>query len=343
MGDDTAYAGAVRAVEQAATALGHRDHLLAEPAGRVRSPAPQGGPGPAGGLGLPAGRHPGQDVRRLDDSARRPGAAGRPARLHHPALPRSTACPTGAFRGSAAGADPRRLRLPGRAGPGHPEDRAAHLERFIAPAPEQWYIFKPIWPATAEEAAELEPRATTRCWPGAPEVGRGRSAAARTAARVWPTRGRLHPGRPKAPPSGDEATGRSPAASTDRLTAAVGGRGHGADPSPAGAPLWLAHRQRWPGCIGYALGGARRDQARRNLRRVVRVDGRARRRCGELPARGHGSASARGPRPLGLPPQRPLLPRAGAGAALQRRLSASRACQRHSGRDGRGRWPSAGR
>jgi KDO2-lipid IV(A) lauroyltransferase len=35
---------------------------------------------------------------------------------------------------------------------------ASALERQIAPAPEQWYIFKPIWPATAEEAARLEAR-----------------------------------------------------------------------------------------------------------------------------------------------------------------------------------------
>jgi KDO2-lipid IV(A) lauroyltransferase len=35
---------------------------------------------------------------------------------------------------------------------------ATALERHIAPAPEQWYIFKPIWPETAEEAAALEAR-----------------------------------------------------------------------------------------------------------------------------------------------------------------------------------------
>jgi len=35
---------------------------------------------------------------------------------------------------------------------------ATALEGQIAPAPEQWYIFKPIWPATAEEAAQLEAR-----------------------------------------------------------------------------------------------------------------------------------------------------------------------------------------
>ena len=35
---------------------------------------------------------------------------------------------------------------------------ASALERHIAPAPEQWYNFKPIWPATAQEAARLEAR-----------------------------------------------------------------------------------------------------------------------------------------------------------------------------------------
>jgi KDO2-lipid IV(A) lauroyltransferase len=35
---------------------------------------------------------------------------------------------------------------------------ATALEGHIAPAPEQWYNFKPIWPATAEEAAKLEAR-----------------------------------------------------------------------------------------------------------------------------------------------------------------------------------------
>ena len=34
------------------------------------------------------------------------------------------------------------------------------LASTVAAAPEQWYSFKPIWPATAEEAADLERRAT---------------------------------------------------------------------------------------------------------------------------------------------------------------------------------------
>jgi KDO2-lipid IV(A) lauroyltransferase len=33
------------------------------------------------------------------------------------------------------------------------------LERTIRPAPEQWYSFKPIWPASAAESADLERRA----------------------------------------------------------------------------------------------------------------------------------------------------------------------------------------
>ena len=35
---------------------------------------------------------------------------------------------------------------------------ATALEGHISPAPEQWYIFKPIWPDTAHEAAALEAR-----------------------------------------------------------------------------------------------------------------------------------------------------------------------------------------
>jgi lauroyl/myristoyl acyltransferase len=35
---------------------------------------------------------------------------------------------------------------------------ASALERHIAPSPAQWYNFKPIWPATAEEAARLDDR-----------------------------------------------------------------------------------------------------------------------------------------------------------------------------------------
>ncbi|MBA2718609.1 MAG: hypothetical protein H0U52_05085 [Chloroflexi bacterium] len=40
------------------------------------------------------------------------------------------------------------------------QQMAAALEATIAAAPEQWYSFKPIWPPTEAEAAELEARAT---------------------------------------------------------------------------------------------------------------------------------------------------------------------------------------
>jgi KDO2-lipid IV(A) lauroyltransferase len=36
---------------------------------------------------------------------------------------------------------------------------AAAVEEMVRPAPEQWYIFKPIWPASADEAAALSSRA----------------------------------------------------------------------------------------------------------------------------------------------------------------------------------------
>jgi hypothetical protein len=54
------------------------------------------------------------------------------------------------------------------------------LTASIAAAPEQWYSFKPIWPASPEEAADLEHRAremqTGRPDPG-PARGLVRDAA----------------------------------------------------------------------------------------------------------------------------------------------------------------------
>ncbi len=60
------------------------------------------------------------------------------------------------------------------------------LALSIAAAPEQWYSFKPIWPATAEEAADLERRAP-------PDAGRHagpRPAMTRRGVGSW-LRGRL--------------------------------------------------------------------------------------------------------------------------------------------------------
>jgi KDO2-lipid IV(A) lauroyltransferase len=44
---------------------------------------------------------------------------------------------------------------------------ADELERTIGDAPEQWYSFKPLWPASATEQAELEARAATMLAPAA--------------------------------------------------------------------------------------------------------------------------------------------------------------------------------
>ena len=43
---------------------------------------------------------------------------------------------------------------------------ADELERTIADAPEQWYSFKPLWPTTESEGAELAERAATMLAPG---------------------------------------------------------------------------------------------------------------------------------------------------------------------------------
>jgi lauroyl/myristoyl acyltransferase len=52
---------------------------------------------------------------------------------------------------------------------------AAALEVTIGSAPEQWYNFKPIWPATAEESDELERRAKVM-QAGRPDPGPGTGA-----------------------------------------------------------------------------------------------------------------------------------------------------------------------
>ncbi len=65
--------------------------------------------------------------------------------------------PDGRFRASAA--DPIHVPSSSPADIATATQRiATALEGFIGPAPEQWYIFKPIWPATPAESAELEAR-----------------------------------------------------------------------------------------------------------------------------------------------------------------------------------------
>ncbi|HUP55022.1 MAG TPA: hypothetical protein VM408_05910 [Methylomirabilota bacterium] len=57
------------------------------------------------------------------------------------------------------------------------QEVAAALEATIAAAPEQWYSFKPIWPPTDEEAAELEARAMRMLAGDSAEVGETAAAA----------------------------------------------------------------------------------------------------------------------------------------------------------------------
>jgi hypothetical protein len=49
------------------------------------------------------------------------------------------------------------------------------LGASVAAAPQQWYSFKPMWPATAEEAAELEARAGVMLADDRPREDRKRS------------------------------------------------------------------------------------------------------------------------------------------------------------------------
>ena len=87
------------------------------------------------------------------------------------------------------------------------------LEAHIAPAPEQWYIFKPIWPQTEAEMAQLEARheaAMANDSKGAaPRPANGRQVEKAVAAvSADPTQVAAHPA-PAAPhsaPAGDPAS-----------------------------------------------------------------------------------------------------------------------------------------
>lgn len=76
------------------------------------------------------------------------------------------------------------------------------LAATIAAAPEQWYSFKPIWPETAEEAADLERRAAAML-AGDPEPG---VASATSASAATPV-----PAGPADGPPGDADRNRLPA------------------------------------------------------------------------------------------------------------------------------------
>ena len=149
---------AVRAAPPAARIVGRQGHRLAQPARDLRGPQASRDARPADRLGLPQRRHPGPALRGLDDAAGRPGDAGGQDRIADPADRHPAASPVAASRS--------RWAPPIDVPPNSPAElqratqaMADALAATIATAPEQWYSFKPIWPASVAEAEDLERRA----------------------------------------------------------------------------------------------------------------------------------------------------------------------------------------
>ena len=159
------------------------------------------------------------------------------------------------------------------------------LASTIAAAPDQWYSFKPIWPATAEEAADLE-RA------GDADAGGHRRSGAGAGVRLtMPAPG----GWLRGPAAARRLVARLPAARAPLVRAGRVRR----------RPLVPRHpRARGPGAAEPAPGGVALAARR------TRAPARPRRR--HRPARARAAGSA------GLPPRRALLPRGGASAGLRR-------------------------
>ena len=174
--------GAVRLPARATRAVGRDAHPVAQPAGDLRRAPPARAARPAGRLGLPQRRHPGEAVRRLDDVAGRAGDAGRQdvvadraaitTRRRRTAAPRDLAEPIRSPRPTRPSSSARPRRSPTRS------------PSPIRPAPEQWYSFKPIWPATEAEGADLERRAL------AMQAGRPDPGPAAICPATRPTRSR---------------------------------------------------------------------------------------------------------------------------------------------------------
>ena len=226
-------------------------------------------------LGLSRRRHPGPAVRGLDGAAGRSGDARRQDRLAHPAGHRSGASPTTPSRSSWAEPDRGGLLATRPSCSGRPRRWPTRSRRPSAAAPEQWYSFKPIWPA--DRRGGRRPGAA-----GGADAGRHRRTpgpAARSAAS-----------RPRAAVTGlvPRAAGPGP----DRglvagLPPARAARSSGSPSSPA--TLW------------YRATPERAAQARRNLRRVADWlrRGRARAapsvRARRRPTRAPSSGSSGGP------------------------------------------------
>jgi hypothetical protein len=131
------------------------------------------------GLGLPRRRHPGPAVRRVDDAAGGTGHARRQDGLAHPAdrdpARAETAVPVSwPSPSTVPSSEPAELQRATQA-------LADALGAAIRVAPEQWYNFKPLWPDTEAEAADLERRAHAM-QAGRPDPGPGHPASDASAA-----------------------------------------------------------------------------------------------------------------------------------------------------------------
>ena len=309
--DDSAFPELFEHLRRAARGVGRDAHPVAQPARDLRRPAARRAARPARRLGLPQRRDPGPPVRRLDDAA---GRARRrsPRRPASRILPiRSTAAPTtrstspSTSRSSVASTDPAELQRATQA-------IADALAAAIAAAPDQWYSFKPMWPATAEEAR------------------RPRAARARDAGRPSRIPG---PARPTGGRRDDR--GRRGAAASALVR---GGRVTRPRPARCSRRSWLACRlpegplsasRTSPATLWYRLRPGPRGAGAAQPAPRLPVARRARPRLGRGPGRGHAtrrrSSASSAPRSATTPattsrsPGRPAIrPRRHRGAAHHR-------------------------
>ena len=183
--DDSSLPRDVRALPAPPRGVGRPRHPVAQPPRDLQGPPEPRDARPAHRLGLPLRRHPGPPVRRVDDAAGGSRDARREDRLGDPAGRRSGGRPT-------ASLPRRRTRrsitvassVAGRPPAGDPGRSPTRSRRPIGAAPDQWYSFKPMWPATQEEAAELEARAAAMLADdGSAPARRGSCQLARAARR----------------------------------------------------------------------------------------------------------------------------------------------------------------
>ena len=157
--------GALRALRRPATSLGRGGHPLAQPPRGLPRAAPGRDPRPARRLGLPARRRAGPSHGRLDDPAvrarptSRRGRAPPSSRSGRSAARTARSWARSASRSASTSTEPAEIARATQA-------LATALETCIREAPEQWCVFKPMWPddpaAEAALAARAAPAPATR-------------------------------------------------------------------------------------------------------------------------------------------------------------------------------------